>query len=249
MRKKQLQKTKRINNQSKHTKGIEWRVYMYEALKVENMYTLSETIAADLLKSVTYPWEALPEIGAFIKKIGPSLPEDEYTYCGEYVWVANDATVFPTAYVHGPAIIGKGAEVRHCAFIRGNAIVGEGAVVGNSTELKNVILFNKVQVPHYNYVGDSILGYKAHMGAGSITSNVKSDKTLVVVHTDEGGIETGLKKFGAMLGDHVEVGCNSVLNPGTVLGREVNVYPTSSVRGFVPEKHIYKSKNEIVAKV
>lgn len=221
---------------------------MYEKLKIKNMYTLSETIAADLLQSVTYPWEALPKIGAFIKAIGPTLPADEYEYRGEDVWVAKDATVFPSAYIHGPAIIGKGAEVRHCAFIRGNAIVGAGAVVGNSTELKNVILFNKVQVPHYNYVGDSILGFKAHMGAGSITSNVKSDKTLVVVHTEEGNIETGLKKFGAMLGDCVEVGCNSVLNPGTVLGREVNVYPTSSVRGFVPEKHIYKSQDKIVKK-
>ncbi len=221
---------------------------MYEALKIENMYTLSETIAAKLLQSVTYPWEALPKIGEFIRAFGPTLPADEYEYRGEDVWVAKDAKVFPSAYIHGPAIIGKGAEVRHCAFIRGNAIVGEGAVVGNSTELKNVILFNKVQVPHYNYVGDSILGFKAHMGAGSITSNVKSDKTLVVVHTEEGHIETGLKKFGAMLGDGVEVGCNSVLNPGTVLGREVNVYPTSSVRGFVPEKHIYKSKDQIVKK-
>ena len=164
------------------------------------------------------------------------------------VWVAKDATVFPSAYIHGPAIIGKGAEVRHCAFIRGNAIVGEGAVVGNSTELKNVILFNKVQVPHYNYVGDSILGFKAHMGAGSITSNVKSDKKLVDVHTGEGIIETGLKKFGAMLGDCVEVGCNSVLNPGTVLGPNVNVYPTSSVRGYVPAAHIFKTQDQIVKK-
>lgn len=221
---------------------------MYEALKIKNMYTLSETIAAELLETVTYPWEALPKIGEFIKKLGPTLPAEEYDYIEDDIWIAKDATVFPSAYIHGPAIIGKGAEVRHCAFIRGNAIVGEGAVVGNSTELKNVILFNKVQVPHYNYVGDSILGFKAHMGAGSITSNVKSDKTLVVVHTDEGNFETGLKKFGAMLGDCVEVGCNSVLNPGTVLGRNVNVYPTSSVRGFVPESHIYKSKERIVKK-
>lgn len=174
---------------------------MYEGLKIANMYTLSETIAEELLSSVTYPWEVLPKIGEFIKKLGPTLSEEEYEYRGDDVWVAKDAVVFPSAYIHGPAIIGKGAEVRHCAFIRGNAIVGEGAVVGNSTELKNVILFNKVQVPHYNYVGDSILGFKAHMGAGSITSNVKSDKKLVVVHTGEGNIETGLKKFGAMLGD------------------------------------------------
>lgn len=221
---------------------------MYEGLKIANMYTLSETIAAELLSSVTYPWEALPKIGDFIKKLGPTLPEEDYEYRGEDVWVAKDATIFPSAYIHGPAIIGKGAEVRHCAFIRGNAIVGEGAVVGNSTELKNVILFNKVQVPHYNYVGDSILGFKAHMGAGSITSNVKSDKKLVVVHTGEGNIETGLKKFGAMLGDCVEVGCNSVLNPGTVLGPNVNVYPTSSVRGYVPAAHIFKAQDQIVKK-
>ncbi|MGN0203957.1 MAG: UDP-N-acetylglucosamine pyrophosphorylase [Coprococcus sp.] len=221
---------------------------MYEGLKIANMYTLSETMAAELLESVTYPWEALPKIGEFIRKLGPLLPTEEYDYRGNDVWIAKDAVVFPSAYIHGPAIIGKGAEIRHCAFIRGNAIVGEGAVVGNSTELKNVILFNKVQVPHYNYVGDSILGFRAHMGAGSITSNVKSDKKLVVVHTEDGNIETGLKKFGAMLGDRVEVGCNSVLNPGTVLGPDVNVYPTSSVRGYVPASHIYKSAEKIVEK-
>ena len=221
---------------------------MYEGLKIANMYTLSETIAAELLSSVTYPWEALPKIGDFIKKLGPTLPEEDYEYRGEDVWVAKDATVFPSVYIHGPAIIGKGAEVRHCAFIRGNAIVGEGAVVGNSTELKNVILSNKVQVPHYNYVGDSILGYKAHMGAGSITSNVKSDKTLVVVKSAEENIETGLKKFGAMLGDCVEVGCNSVLNPGTVIGRHTNVYPLSRVRGFIPENSIFKDQEHIVLK-
>lgn len=221
---------------------------MYEGLKIANMYTLSETIAAELLSSVTYPWEALPKIGDFIKKLGPTLPEEDYEYRGEDVWVAKDATVFPSAYIHGPAIIGKGAEVRHCAFIRGNAIVGEGAVVGNSTELKNVILFNKVQVPHYNYVGDSILGYKAHMGAGSITSNVKSDKTPVVVKDGKEEIETGRKKFGAMLGDQVEVGCNSVLNPGSVIGPRTNVYPLSMVRGVIPSDSIYKNKNEIVEK-
>lgn len=223
---------------------------MYEGLKIANMYTLSETIAEELLSSVTYPWEVLPKIGEFIKKLGPTLSEEEYEYRGDDVWVAKDAVVFPSAYIHGPAIIGKGAEVRHCAFIRGNAIVGEGAVVGNSTELKNVILFNKVQVPHYNYVGDSILGFKAHMGAGSITSNVKSDKTLVVVKDKTTGeeIETGLKKFGAMLGDFVEVGCNSVLNPGTVIGSHSNVYPLSMVRGVVPANSIYKNKNEIVEK-
>ena len=221
---------------------------MYEGLKIANMYTLSETIAAELLSSVTYPWEALPKIGDFIKKLGPTLPEEDYEYRGEDVWVAKDATVFPSAYIHGPAIIGKGAEVRHCAFIRGNAIVGEGAVVGNSTELKNVILFNKVQVPHYNYVGDSVLGYKSHMGAGSITSNVKSDKKLVVVKTPKENIETGIKKFGAMVGDEVEVGCGSILNPGSVIGSHTNIYPLSSVRGYVPANSIYKKQGEVVEK-
>lgn len=217
-------------------------------MTVKEMYTLEETIAKDLFEGVTYPWEVLPKISSFILKLGASLPEEEYEKRGENVWVARSAKVAPTAFIGGPAIIGKDAEVRHCAFIRGNAIVGEGAVVGNSTELKNVVLFNKVQVPHYNYVGDSILGYKSHMGAGSITSNVKSDKKLVVVHTGEGNIETGLKKFGAMLGDCVEVGCNSVLNPGTVLGPNVNVYPTSSVRGYVPAAHIFKAQDRIVKK-
>ncbi|MDY5955686.1 MAG: UDP-N-acetylglucosamine pyrophosphorylase [Frisingicoccus sp.] len=219
-----------------------------ENLLIKNMYDLNETIAADLFEGLDYPWQALPKIGDFIKKLGPSLPKEEYDQIGEDVWIAKSATVFPSAYVHGPAIIGKEAEVRHCAFIRGNAIVGEGAVVGNSTELKNVVLFNKVQVPHYNYVGDSILGYKAHMGAGSITSNVKADKQLVKVHTGEVHIETGLKKFGAMLGDNVEVGCNAVLNPGTVIGRESNVYPTSMVRGVVPAKSIFKNTGEIISK-
>ncbi|MDY4835015.1 MAG: UDP-N-acetylglucosamine pyrophosphorylase [Frisingicoccus sp.] len=219
-----------------------------ENLLIKNMYDLNETIAAELFEGLDYPWQALPKIGDFIKKLGPSLPKEEYDQIGEDVWIAKSATVFPSAYVHGPAIIGKEAEVRHCAFIRGNAIVGEGAVVGNSTELKNVVLFNKVQVPHYNYVGDSILGYKAHMGAGSITSNVKADKQLVKVHTGREHIETGLKKFGAMLGDNVEVGCNAVLNPGTVIGRESNVYPTSMVRGFVPAKSIFKNTGEIVSK-
>ena len=219
-----------------------------ENLLIKNMYDLNETIAADLFEGLDYPWQALPKIGDFIKKLGPSLPKEEYDQIGEDVWIAKSATVFPSAYVHGPAIIGKEAEVRHCAFIRGNAIVGEGAVVGNSTELKNVILFNKVQVPHYNYVGDSILGYKAHMGAGSITSNVKADKQLVKVHTGEVHIETGLKKFGAMLGDNVEVGCNAVLNPGPVIGRESNVYPTSMVRGVVPAKSIFKNTGEIISK-
>ncbi|WP_418750384.1 UDP-N-acetylglucosamine pyrophosphorylase [Frisingicoccus sp.] len=217
-------------------------------LMIRNLYHLEETIAADLFEGKDYPWEVLPEIGSFILKLGPTLPKDEYDQVGEDVWIAKSANVFPSAYVHGPAIIGKDAEVRHCAFIRGNAIVGEGAVVGNSTELKNVVLFNKVQVPHYNYVGDSILGFKAHMGAGSITSNVKADKMLVKVHAGTENIETGLKKFGAMLGDHVEVGCNAVLNPGTVIGRETNVYPTSMVRGFVPARSIFKNTGEVMRK-
>lgn len=215
---------------------------------VQELYNLDETIAKDIFDGVTYPWEVLPKISAFIIELGNKLPKDEYELAWENVWIAKSAKIAPTAYIGGPAIIGKDAEVRHCAFIRGNAIVGEGAVVGNSTELKNVILFNKVQVPHYNYVGDSILGYKAHMGAGSITSNVKSDKTLVVVKDKDEQIETGLKKFGAMLGDYVEVGCNSVLNPGTVIGRHSNVYPTSCVRGVVPANSIYKSKTEIAEK-
>ena len=207
-------------------------------ITVKELYTLDETIAKDLFEGVTYPWEVLPKISAFILKLGATLPADEYEKVGDDVWIARSANVFPSAYIHGPAIIGKNAEVRHCAFIRGNAIVGEGAVV----------LFNKVQVPHYNYVGDSILGYKAHMGAGSITSNVKSDKKLVVVKTPEGNIETGIKKFGAMLGDEVEVGCGSVLNPGTVVGAHSNIYPLSSVRGVVPAGSIYKKQGEVVEK-
>ena len=212
------------------------------------MYTLEETIAKDLFEGVTYPWEVLPKISSFILELGASLPEEEYEKRGENVWVARTAKIAPTAFIGGPAIIGKDAEVRHCAFIRGNAIVGEGAVVGNSTELKNVVLFNKVQVPHYNYVGDSVLGYKSHMGAGSICSNVKSDKKLVVVKDSDEKIETGLKQFGAMLGDHVEVGCGSVLNPGTVIGRNTNIYPLSPVRGCIPADSIYKNAAEIIKK-
>ena len=219
-----------------------------EQLQIQNLYDLTQTIAAPLFEGATYPWELLPKISAFIIELGNRLPEDKYEKRGENVWIAKSATVFPTAYINGPCIIDEEAEVRHCACIRGNAIVGKGAVVGNSTELKNVILFNKVQVPHYNYVGDSILGYKSHMGAGSITSNVKSDKTLVVVKSPYGNIETGLKKMGAMLGDNVEVGCNSVLNPGTVIGRCSNVYPTSMVRGFIEPDSIYKKQGEIVSK-
>lgn len=219
-----------------------------EQCKVTNLYDLKETIAAELLESVEYPWEALKGISDFIRKIGPTLDTDIYEQKGEDIWVAKSAKVAPTAYLNGPLIIDEDAEIRHCAFIRGSAIVGKGSVVGNSTELKNVIIFNSVQVPHYNYVGDSILGHKSHMGAGSITSNVKSDKTLVVVKDKNEEIKTGLKKFGAMLGDHVEVGCNSVLNPGTVIGRCSNIYPLSMVRGVVPANSIYKNKNEIVTK-
>ncbi|MBQ3898509.1 MAG: UDP-N-acetylglucosamine pyrophosphorylase [Lachnospiraceae bacterium] len=217
-------------------------------IKIKDLYSLEETIAAPLLETVEYPWEALPKISAFIKELGASLSSDLYEKRGEDIWVAKSAKVAPTAFLNGPLIIDEDAEIRHCAFIRGNAIVGKGAVVGNSTELKNVILFNMVQVPHYNYVGDSILGYKSHMGAGSITSNVKSDKKLVVVKGDE-KYETGLKKFGAMLGDHVEVGCGSILNPGTVIGRNCNIYPLSSVRGVVKENSIYKKAGEVVEKI
>ena len=219
-----------------------------EQCKISNMYTLEETIAKDYLAQFTYPWEALAGIGDYIKELGKTLNPDVYEQKGEDIWVAKSAAVAPTACLNGPLIIDENAEIRHCAFIRGNAIVGKGTVVGNSTELKNVILFNSVQVPHYNYVGDSILGYKSHMGAGSITSNVKSDKKLVVVKTPEGNIETGMKKFGAMLGDEVEVGCGSVLNPGTVVGSHSNIYPLSSVRGFVPGNSIYKKQGEVVEK-
>lgn len=221
---------------------------MMKDLTVNELYTLEETIAAKLFDGVTYPWEVLPKISSFILELGASLSEEEYEKRGENIWIAKSAKVASTAHISGPAIIGKNAEIRHCAFIRGNAIVGEGAVVGNSTELKNVVLFNKVQVPHYNYVGDSILGYKSHMGAGSITSNVKSDKKPVVVKTLRGNIETGMKKFGAMIGDEVEVGCGSVLNPGTVVGLHTNIYPLSSVRGFVPKNSIYKKQGEIAEK-
>ena len=217
-----------------------------ENITIENLYDLKETIAADLFTEAEYPWEVLPRIHDFILELGKRLPEEIYEKRGEDIWVAKSAKVAPTACLNGPLIIDEEAEVRHCAFVRGNAIVGKGAVVGNSTELKNVVLFNKVQVPHYNYVGDSVLGFKSHMGAGSITSNVKSDKTLVVVKNGEEKIETGLKKMGAMLGDHVEVGCNSVLNPGTVIGRNSNVYPTSCVRGVIPAGHIFKSPGEVV---
>lgn len=217
-----------------------------EECKISRMYNLEETIAKDLFEGLTYPWDALPKISEFIVKLGESLDSSVYEKRGENIWVAKSAKVAPTAFLNGPLIIDEEAEIRHCAFVRGNAIVGKGCVVGNSTELKNVVLFNSVQVPHYNYVGDSILGYKSHMGAGSITSNVKSDKTLVVVKNGKEEIKTGLKKFGAMLGDYVEVGCNSVLNPGSVIGSHTNIYPLSMVRGVVPERSIYKNKNEVV---
>ncbi len=220
-----------------------------EGAKVKNLYNLDETIAKELLENCTYPWEALSKINDYILELGKKLDNNpEYIKSGENIWIAKTAKVAPTASITGPAIIGKEAEVRHCAFIRGKAIVGEGAVVGNSTELKNVILFNKVQVPHYNYVGDSILGYKAHLGAGSITSNVKSDKKLVVIKDGKEEIETGIKKVGAMVGDGVEVGCGSVLNPGTVIGKNTNIYPLSSVRGVIKENSIYKKQGEIIEK-
>ena len=218
---------------------------MYE---IKELLDLDKTIAAKLFEGKTYPWEALDGIKSFILELGATLSADEYDHPEDGVWIAKDAKIFPSAYIGAPCIIDHGAEVRHCAFIRGNAIVGKNAVVGNSTELKNVVLFDNVQVPHYNYVGDSILGYKAHMGAGSITSNVKSDKTLVTLHIPDAPIETGRKKFGAILGDNVEVGCNSVLNPGTVIGRCSNIYPVSCVRGVVPANSIYKAKDNIVAK-
>ncbi len=224
---------------------------MISDYSVKKLFTLTESMAGEEIGKYEYPWQVLPHIGEIILKIGAELDSDpSYEKRGENVWISREANVFPSAYINGPCIIGPGAEVRHCAFIRGNALVGAGAVVGNSTELKNVILFNKVQVPHYNYVGDSILGFKSHMGAGSITSNVKSDKTLVVVKDPESKecFETGLKKMGAILGDNVEVGCGSVLNPGTVIGSCSNVYPLSSVRGCVKTGSIYKKQGEVVEK-
>ncbi len=220
-----------------------------EQAKIKSMYNLDETIAKDLFDGKEYPWEVLPEISDFIKKLGPTLDPSIYEKRGEDIWVAKSAKVFDSAYLNGPLIIDEDAEVRQCAFVRGSAIVGKNCVVGNSTELKNVVLFNNVQVPHYNYVGDSVLGFKSHMGAGSITSNVKSDKTLVVVKSRDGEeIKTGLKKFGAMLGDNVEIGCNSVLNPGTVVCPRTNIYPLSPVRGVVEADSIFKSQDNIIKK-
>lgn len=217
-------------------------------MTISELFDLNETIAAPLFQGKNYPWEVLEEIGDFIRALGPTLSAEEFDHPAEDVWIAKDATVFPSAYIGGPCIIDHEAEIRHGAFIRGSAIVGKKAVVGNSVELKNVVLFDFVQTPHYNYVGDSILGSHAHMGAGSITSNVKSDKTLVVIREGEEQILTGRKKVGAILGDYVEVGCNSVLNPGTVIGRHSTVYPTSSVRGSIPPEHIYKNEQTIIAK-
>jgi len=220
-----------------------------ESLMTKNLFGYPEhSIAYELLSRFEYPWEALPHISEIITELGSTLSPDEYRLMGENIWVAKDASVAPTAFINGPCIICRGAEIRHCAYIRGNAIVGSNAVVGNSVELKNCILFDCVQVPHFNYVGDSILGYKSHMGAGAITSNVKSDKSLVTVKFNDQKIESGLKKFGAILGDYVEIGCNSVLNPGTVIGSGSNVYPLSSVRGYVPQKSIFKSREEIIIK-
>ena len=217
--------------------------------RIENMYDLSQTIAAELFAGKEYPWEVLGDISDFIVKLGNTLPADRFEKRGENVWVAKSAKIFDSAYIGGPCIIDEEAEIRQCAFIRGSAIVGKKAVVGNSTELKNVVLFDLVQVPHYNYVGDSILGVHAHMGAGSITSNVKADNKEVVIHAGEENMETGRRKIGAMLGDYADIGCNSVLNPGTVIGRHTNVYPVSMVRGCVPAFHIYKDRDHIVEKV
>lgn len=222
-----------------------------EHAKIASLYDLTKTIAGEYLAQFTYPWEALAGISDFIKSLGPTLDPEIYERRGEDIWVAKSASVAQSACLNGPLIIDEDAEIRHCAYIRGSAIIGKGTVVGNSTEIKNDILFDSVQVPHYNYVGDSILGYKSHMGAGSITSNVKSDKTLVVVKDRYGSgeeIETGRKKFGAMLGDYVEVGCNSVLNPGTVVGPRSNIYPTSCVRGLIPADSIYKDAERVVKK-
>ncbi len=222
---------------------------MEEQLSIQALYDLEKTIAADIFKDIIYPWEALSKINDYILQLGENLDPNEYNKVGENIWIAKTAKVAPTASITGPVIICNYAEIRHCAYIRGKAIIGEGSVVGNSTELKNVILFDKVQVPHYNYVGDSILGYKAHMGAGSITSNIKSDKTPITIHINGKKVETGLIKIGAMIGDNVEVGCNSVLNPGTVVGQESNIYPLSMVRGYVPEKSIYKKQGDIKNKI
>lgn len=217
-------------------------------LKIQNLFSLQNTVAREIFEGKTFPWEILPQLKSFILELGKSLPEEEFETRGDGIWIHKTAKVFPSAYITGPAIIDKDAEIRHCAFIRGGVIVGKGAVVGNSTELKNSLLFDKVQVPHYNYIGDSVLGFMAHLGAGAVTSNVKSDKTNVTVNFCGQKIPTALRKFGAAVGDNVEVGCGSVLNPGSVIGKNSNLYPLSMVRGYVPENSIYKNRNEIVAK-
>ncbi len=221
---------------------------MIQDYTIANLLDLKESIAAEYLKNYTYPWEVLPHIGEILLQIGPSLPKDRYEERGRNIWVARSADVFDSAYLAGPCIIDEDAQIRQCAFIRGNALVGKGCVVGNSCELKNVILFNKCEVPHYNYVGDSILGFHAHMGAGAITSNIKADRTNVSVHDGGEDAATGLRKMGAVLGDWCEIGCNSVLNPGSVVGRRSNVYPLSMVRGCIPANHIYKDGEHIVEK-
>ena len=217
-------------------------------ITIKELYTVENPLIAPLFEGLTYPFEVLPKIGDYIKNLGPTLDKEVYEDLGDNIWIAKSAKISPSAFIAGPCIIGENTEVRHCAFIRGNALVGNNCVVGNSTELKNVVLIGKVQVPHYNYVGDSVLGYGSHMGAGSITSNVKSDKTLVAVKNDGETLETGLKKFGAMIGDGVEVGCGSVLNPGTVIGKNTNIYPLSSVRGVVEANSIYKKAGEVAEK-
>ncbi len=221
---------------------------MIQDYKITELFDLKESIAAEYLTAYTYPWEVLPHIEEIILEIGKSLPEGRFEKKGENIWIAKSAKVFDSAYIAGPCIIDEDAEIRQCAFIRGKALVGKGCVVGNSCELKNVILFNKCEVPHYNYVGDSILGFHAHMGAGAITSNIKSDRTNVVIHEGNESAQTGLRKMGAVLGDWTEIGCNSVLNPGSVVGRHSNVYPLSMVRGCIPAEHIYKDKEHVVAK-
>ena len=222
---------------------------MNHELTVHALLDLTKTVAADIFEGLVYPWEALPKISEFTMKLGAALPKDEYIQTDDNIWIANSASVAESAYLHGPLIVWPEAEIRHCAFIRGSAIIGRGAVIGNSTELKNCIIFDKAQVPHYNYIGDSILGFQAHLGAGAITSNLKSDRSMVTVRREDEKLATELKKFGAIVGDHVEVGCNSVLNPGTVIGRNATVYPLSMVRGVVPSDSIYKKQGEVAEKV
>ena len=222
---------------------------MNHELTVHALLDLTKTVAADIFEGLVYPWEALPKISEFIMKLGAALPKDEYIQKDDNIWIAKSASVAESAYLHGPLIVCPEAEIRHCAFIRGSAIIGRGAVIGNSTELKNCIIFDKAQVPHYNYIGDSILGFQAHLGAGAITSNLKSDRSMVTVRREDEKLATELKKFGAIVGDHVEVGCNSVLNPGTVIGRNATVYPLSMVRGVVPSDSIHKKQGEVAEKV